>query len=138
VETPEPPSAPSPAVPSEPAAPTPPPAEPGVKPPGGDRPSTWQPILYLRLLVLAAVLGYAIAFIVENDRQIHVHFVFATARVSLIWEILLLLAVGILGGMLLSQLYRHRRRMKLEQNARKARHPRPDVGRGDEAVGKPR
>jgi uncharacterized membrane protein YciS (DUF1049 family) len=138
VETPEPPTAPSSSLPGAPPPEAPPGAEPKPKPLGEDRPSTWQPLLYLRLLVLAAALGYAIAFIVENDRQIHVHFVFATARVSLIWEILLLLAVGMLGGVLLSQLYRHRRRVRLEQKARKARHPGADVGRGDEAVGKPR
>jgi uncharacterized SAM-binding protein YcdF (DUF218 family) len=39
-----------------------------------------------------------------------VHFVFATARVSLIWLILLALAVGLLGGILLAQLERRRSR----------------------------
>ena len=40
----------------------------------------------------------------------HVHFVFFTASVSLIWLILLAIGLGIVAGMLLSQLYRRRRR----------------------------
>ena len=47
---------------------------------------------------------------VENNKQVSVHFVFATARISLIWTILLSLAIGLLAGLLSSQLYRRRRR----------------------------
>ena len=70
----------------------------------------WQAKLWLRILVLAAVAAYAIAFILENRVKVHVHFVFFTASVSLIWLILLSIALGIVAGMLLSQLYRRRRR----------------------------
>jgi uncharacterized integral membrane protein len=70
----------------------------------------WQPRLWLKLLLLLATLAYAIAFVLENRKEIGLHFVFATAQVSLIWLILLSIALGLLGGVLLSQLYRRRRR----------------------------
>lgn len=70
----------------------------------------WQARLWLKLLLLLATLAYAIAFVLENRKEIGLHFVFATARVSLIWLILLSIALGLLGGVLLSQLYRRRRR----------------------------
>ena len=71
---------------------------------------TWQPKLYARLIALALLVAYAIAFVLENRKQVGLHFVFATARVSLIWLIILSIALGLLGGVLLSQLYRRRRR----------------------------
>jgi uncharacterized integral membrane protein len=71
---------------------------------------SWQPRLYLRLLALGLLVAYAIAFVLENRTTVNVHFVFATASVSLIWLVLLALAVGVLGGILLGQLERRRRR----------------------------
>jgi uncharacterized membrane protein YciS (DUF1049 family) len=103
-----------------------------------DRPSTWQPWLYVKIGLLIFAIAWAIAFVAENSQQINVHFVFATANVHVVWMILLLLGVGLLGGVLLSQLYRHRRRAKLAQEARKPRDARADVGRRDEAEGKAR
>jgi hypothetical protein len=41
---------------------------------------------------------------------VHVHFVLTSAHVSLVWLILLALGVGLLGGILLGQLERRRRR----------------------------
>ena len=70
----------------------------------------WQPRLYLRLIVLGLLVAWAIAFVLENRTQVNVHFVLATARVSLVWTILLALGVGLLGGILLAQLERRRRR----------------------------
>lgn len=70
----------------------------------------WQPRLYLRILALGLIVAYGIAFVLENNRDVDVHFVVATARVSLIWLILLSVALGLLAGVLLSQLYRRRRR----------------------------
>jgi uncharacterized integral membrane protein len=70
----------------------------------------WQPRLYLRLIVLGLLIAYAIAFVLENRNQVHVHFVLASAHVSLVWLILLAIAVGLLGGILLAQLERRRRR----------------------------
>jgi uncharacterized integral membrane protein len=74
----------------------------------------WQPKLYLRLIVLGLLVAYAIAFILENRKQVNVHFVLATASVSLVWLILLALGVGLLGGILLAQLERRRRRRSHE------------------------
>ena len=70
----------------------------------------WQPRLYVRLVALVVLLAYAIAFVLENRQTVTVHFVFATASVSLIWLVLVGIAVGVLGGILLGQLERRRRR----------------------------
>ena len=70
----------------------------------------YQPRLYLKLIALGLLVAYAIAFVLENNRQVSVHFVLGTARGSLIWLILVSVAIGLLAGMLLSQLYRRRRR----------------------------
>jgi uncharacterized integral membrane protein len=72
----------------------------------------WQPSLYLRLLAIGLAAAFAIAFVLENNKHVSVHFVFATKRASLIWVILLSVALGIVLGVLLSQLYRRRRRRK--------------------------
>src|ERR1051326_8965086 len=95
------------------------------------REETWQARLYLKLLVLLAVLAYAVAFVIENHRETEGHFVFRTTRVSLIWLILLSLPIGVLGGGLPSQLYRRRRRHELGQPADAV----ADLGDGDEAEG---
>jgi uncharacterized integral membrane protein len=70
----------------------------------------WQPRLYLKLIVLLATLAYVVAFVLENRKQVKVHFVIGGSRVSLIWLILLSVALGVLGGVLLSQVYRRRHR----------------------------
>ena len=74
----------------------------------------WQPRLYLRLIVLVLLAAYAIAFVLENRKTVNVHFVLATASVSLIWLVLLALAVGVIGGLLLGQLERRRRRRRAQ------------------------
>ncbi len=140
-----------PGIPETPQTPVPPP--PGAAQPGAsvppiaapaepvaeeDRRSTWQPGLYLKIGLLLLAVAYSIAFVVENSTQIKIHFVFGTARVRLVWEILLLLGVGIVGGILLSQLYRHRRRTQLAKKSGEARHSRSHFGRRDKAVGKSR
>jgi uncharacterized integral membrane protein len=76
----------------------------------GEVADRWQPRLYVWLIVLGLLVAYAIAFVLENRRQVNVHFVLATARVSLVWLILLALGVGLLGGILVAQLERRRRR----------------------------
>jgi uncharacterized integral membrane protein len=70
----------------------------------------WQPRLWFVLVGLLAILAYVVAFVIKNDDDIEIDFVFFTATISLIWEILLMLGIGVLGGVLLSQLYRRRRR----------------------------
>jgi uncharacterized integral membrane protein len=86
-----------------------------------DQPSTFQPWLYVKIGLLLIVIAYAVAFVVKNTRQIKIDFVFTDANVRVIWTLLLLLAIGVISGMLISQLYRHRRRAKLAKQGRKPR-----------------
>jgi uncharacterized integral membrane protein len=74
----------------------------------------WQPRLYVRLIALGLLVAFAIAFVLENRKQVNVHFVLATASVSLVWLILLALGIGVLAGILLGQLERRRRRRSHE------------------------
>jgi uncharacterized integral membrane protein len=122
VSTPQPPGNPEPPVPSIPPAAAPsskPAAPPADALQEEDLRSTWQPWLYVKIGLLILAVAWATAFVVENSQQVNVHFVVATANVHLIWMILLLLAVGILAGVLISQLYRHRRRAQLAKKSRK-------------------
>jgi uncharacterized integral membrane protein len=89
-----------------------------------DRPSTWQPWLYVKLGLLLLAIAWAIAFVVKNTRQVKIDFVFTDANVRVIWTILLLLGIGVVSGVLLSQLHRHRRRAKLAKEGRKPRDAR--------------
>lgn len=75
----------------------------------------WQPRLYMRWIALIAVTAYLIAFILENGKHVSVHFVFVTTRVSLIWVVLLTLALGAIGGILIAQLDRRRRRRSTDE-----------------------
>jgi uncharacterized integral membrane protein len=68
--------------------------------------------LYFKLALLLAGTAYVIAFVLQNNEQVDVDFVFAETQISLTWVILISLAIGLLGGVLLSQLYRRRRRRK--------------------------
>ena len=70
---------------------------------------TWQPRLWVSLALLVLIVAYLIAFVVGNDEEARVDFVFGTAKTSLIWVILLSLLAGLLGGVLVSQLHRRRR-----------------------------
>jgi uncharacterized integral membrane protein len=76
----------------------------------GELEENWQPRLYARLLALVVLVAYVIAFVLENRKHVSLHFVFATARVSLVWLVLLSLALGATAGILLAQLERRRRR----------------------------
>jgi uncharacterized integral membrane protein len=71
---------------------------------------TFQPGLWARLFGLAVIGIYFVLFVVLNAKAVKVRFVFATAKVSLIWVILLSLLIGLVAGTLLSQLHRHRQR----------------------------
>ena len=77
--------------------------------PSGDGVDQFQPRLWLILIGLIAMFLYLLAFISMNDKQIEIEFVFFSATVSLIWAMVLMVAFGVLGGVLLSQLYRRRR-----------------------------
>jgi uncharacterized integral membrane protein len=69
---------------------------------------SWQPRLWITLGLLILIGAYVIAFVVGNDEEASVDFVFGEARTSLIWVILLSLLAGLIGGVLLSQLHRRR------------------------------
>jgi uncharacterized integral membrane protein len=71
---------------------------------------TFQPRLWLIVGVLALLMAYVVAFIAQNSKSVTVHFVLASAKTSVIWLILLSLAIGLIGGVLLSQLERRRGR----------------------------
>jgi NhaP-type Na+/H+ or K+/H+ antiporter len=75
----------------------------------------WQPKLYARLAIVIVLAAYAVAFVLENRKSVSLHFVFYTATVSLVWLILLGLAVGFVVGIVLSQLERRRRRRRTTQ-----------------------
>ncbi len=97
----------APAAPAEPAPAEPVPAE------LVDASPPWR--FWLKVAALLFVVGYSVAFVVGNNRAISVDFVFATAHVSLIWSVLLLLLVGLAAGLLGSHLYRQRRSKKARQ-----------------------
>ena len=69
----------------------------------------WQPRLYATLIGLVLIAAYVIAFIIKNSDRVKIDFVFFSTHTSLIWLIILLLAIGSIVGVLLSQLYRRRR-----------------------------
>jgi uncharacterized integral membrane protein len=92
----------------------------------------WQFRLYVRLAILFLAIAYAIAFVIKNNNDTSIDFVFSTTKVSLIWMVLLTLVIGLVGGVLLSQLHRHRKQL------REARDALGDLGGGDEAEGEAR
>ena len=71
-----------------------------------------QPRLYAVLIALVLIVLWLIAFIVKNDEKVQLDFVLLDAHLSLIWLIILLLAIGFAGGVLSSQLYRRRRQLR--------------------------
>ncbi len=71
---------------------------------------TFQPRLWLIVGALALIIAYLVAFVAENNKSVKVHFVFYTGQTSVIWLVLLSLVVGLVAGLLLSQLERRRRR----------------------------
>src|SRR5687767_6296668 len=82
--------------------------------PREDFDQSWQPRLWIRVGLLILIGAYLIAFIVGNDEEASVNFVFGEARTSLIWVILLSLLAGLVGGVLLSQLHRRRQTRRSE------------------------
>jgi uncharacterized integral membrane protein len=65
---------------------------------------------WVQLAAIGLVALYALLFIILNTHRAKVSFVFASARISVIWVILLSLAVGLVLGVLLSRLNRRRKR----------------------------
>jgi len=73
---------------------------------------TFQPGLWTRLIPLGVLSAYVVAFVALNTRKSKVDFVFTSSHISLIFLILLPLAIGLLAGVLTSQLYRHSKRRR--------------------------
>ena len=71
-----------------------------------------QPRFWAVLVGLTILAIYVIAFVVRNDDQIEIDFVLFKATVSLIWAMVFMVALGLLGGVVLSQLYRRRRELR--------------------------
>jgi uncharacterized integral membrane protein len=72
----------------------------------------FQPRLWALVAGLALIVVYVIAFIAENTKRVSIRFVLFTAHTSVIWLIVLSLAIGLVGGLLLSQLERRRRKRR--------------------------
>ena len=71
---------------------------------------TFQPRLWLIVGGLVLIGAWVVAFIAENNKHVTVHFVLFSAETSVIWVMLLTLAIGLVAGLLLSQLTRRRSR----------------------------
>jgi uncharacterized integral membrane protein len=69
-----------------------------------------QPRLWIALIGLALVVVYVVAFVAKNDEEVDLDFIFFTSHVGLIWLLLLGFVLGLVVGVVLSQLYRRRRR----------------------------
>jgi uncharacterized integral membrane protein len=81
---------------------------PGFRKPSEEQIREWQPRFWAKLIGLVLLSAYVIAFIIENHRNVHVHFVLFTAKVSQIWLIVLSIVIGFLAGAFLRQLHRRR------------------------------
>src|SRR5262249_14362623 len=81
---------------------------PSFRRPSDEQIREWQPRFWAKLIGLVLIAAYVIAFIIENHRNVHLHFVLFTAKVSQIWLILLSLVIGALAGALLRQVHRRR------------------------------
>ena len=96
--------APGPQAEGRPPPPPPRPAAPPSKPKGPGIP--WG------LLVVTAILGYAVAFVFVNDHEVEVDFVFVSARTPLVFVIVLALVFGLLVGLLVPFVQGRRRRRR--------------------------
>ncbi len=79
----------------------------------------WQPQLWSKLVLLLALVGYGIALVIANSSKVKISFLFMSVKVSLIWLILLCLVLGLITGVLISQMHRHRKikQARLERQA---------------------
>ena len=94
--------------------------------------------LWLVLGILALVVAYLIAFVVENSRKVTIHWVFGTTHSSVIWLIVVNLVIGVAAGLLISALYRRRRRRRQPvEGDGETGDPVGDLGGRDEAERQP-
>jgi uncharacterized integral membrane protein len=89
---------------------------------GDEFDEAWQPRLWSKLILLLVFVGYGIALVVANTSKVKISFLFTSINVSKIWLILLCLALGLVSGVLISQVHRHRKnaRARLEQQAKQS------------------
>lgn len=92
------------------------------KSPDGELDEAWQPQLWSKLILLVVFVGYGIALVVANTSKVKISFLFTSINVSKIWLILLCFVLGLLSGVLLSQMHRHTKakRAQLEWQAEQA------------------
>jgi uncharacterized integral membrane protein len=90
-----------------------------VKAPEIEQEEAWQPQLWSKLILLLALVGYGIALVIANSSKVKISFLFMSVKVSLIWMILLCLMLGLIAGVLISQMHRHRKikQARLERQA---------------------
>ena len=67
-------------------------------------PDEFQSRLWIQLGALLLGVAYVVGFVVANADETKVSFVLFSTTTSLIWVILLSLVIGLVGGILLSQL----------------------------------
>ena len=106
--------------------------------PKGEGEREWR--LWLGLGLLALVVAYVIAFVIKNSKSVKIHWVVGSSHSSVIWLIVVSFLIGMAVGVLLSWLYRRRRRRlhpEPVQRAGKATDSLGDLGRRDEAESKP-
>ena len=77
-------------------------SEPGLPP------DEYQTRLWVQLGLLLLAVAYVVGFVVANSDETKVSFVLFSTTTSLIWVILLSLVIGLVGGIVLSQLLRKR------------------------------
>ena len=84
---------------------------------------TWQPRLWSRIILLVLLVGYGIALVVANSAKVKISFLVTSVEVSEIWLILLCFVIGLASGVLVSQMYRHRKaeRTRLTKQAEQAK-----------------
>ena len=95
----------------------------GKKKQGAEFEETWQPKLWSKIIVLLLLVGYGIALVVANSAKVKISFLVSSIRVSEIWLILLCFVIGLASGVLVSQMYRHRKvqRTRSKQQAEQAK-----------------
>jgi uncharacterized integral membrane protein len=94
-----------------------------AKSPGGEPEEAWQPQLWSKIILLIVVVGYGIALIVANSGKVDISFLFYSIKTSAIVLILVCFAVGLISGVLISQVHRHRKnaRARLEWQAEQSK-----------------
>jgi len=80
----------------------------GIEPGEPGRTDEIQSRLWIQLGALLLGIAYVVGFVVANSDKTKVSFVLFSTTTSLIWVILLSLVIGLVGGLLLSPMYRRR------------------------------